>query len=74
MKEYQEKAMYANQIGLASGSSLGSMGHYVSPTIGENIDNRIASLQHQIDELVKVREMLPEGFEQIPIDTFRTIF
>lgn len=43
-----------------------------SPTLAENIDNRIASMEDQIKRLTKVRGLLAEGrILDVPIEDLR---
>jgi hypothetical protein len=44
-----------------------------SPTLAENIDYRIASLQNQVERLQKVKQLLasPAGLLSVPIEDLR---
>lgn len=48
------------------------VGKLHSPTLAENIDNRIASMEEQIKRLTRVRSLLAEGrILDVPIEDLR---
>lgn len=64
---------YGNQIGLAAGAIPLGSDCIKSPTLSQNIEFRINSLENQVERLKRVKELLaePGGIFNVPIDDLR---
>lgn len=60
-------------IGQMTTQSCDVEGYRESPTLSQNIDDRIKHLQEQVERLTRVKQLLgePAGLLNVPIDDLR---